>query len=189
MKIPRYIGLCGDPQVGKSEVQRILWERFGVVSVDDGWPLRDFAMRHLGLSHDDVLTQAGKRRSSIINGREWENRKTLGDLGVALENLFGGDVMHWMATRTLPATGSYCFGSVRRNAAGIKRDGGVIVEIVNPSAPPRRHAFDAFDRSLIDVTINNDAQSRGMERDAGLADLEAKVCAAIAAVSDYAVTA
>jgi hypothetical protein len=54
VKLPRYIGLCGNPGSGKSEVQKILRGRFSVQPVDDGHALRDFCQIHLGLSYDDV---------------------------------------------------------------------------------------------------------------------------------------
>ena len=39
------IALCGIPGSGKSEVQRILHQRYNVQPIDDGWPMRDFAIR------------------------------------------------------------------------------------------------------------------------------------------------
>jgi hypothetical protein len=46
---------------------------------------RHIAMRHLGLSHDDVYIQAGEARSSTINGFQWNNRSVCGEVGKALE--------------------------------------------------------------------------------------------------------
>lgn len=141
--------------------------------------MRDIAMEHFGLDYDDVYTQDGKDRTTSIDGVEWQNRKILGEIGLALEAHFGPDIVHWIATRGLEEGASYSFGSVRRNAAAIKRDGGVLIAIRNPMTVVREHDFDGFEISLIDAWIENDALSRGMTKRAGLADLEAKVVEAI----------
>ena len=48
LNLPRFIALCGYAGAGKSEVQKILRADFDVLPVDDGWPLRDYAIRHMG---------------------------------------------------------------------------------------------------------------------------------------------
>lgn len=181
MNLPRYIGLCGNPGSGKSEVQNILRDRYGVKPIDDGFAFRDIGMRHFGMSHDDVYTQAGKRRSTLVKGEALENRDILGRIGLALECEFGTDITHFFATRELPAGGSYSFGSVRRNAAAIKRDGGMLIAVRNPLTVVRQYDFDGFPIDLIDVWIENDAQARGLHGAAGLADLENKIVSALGA--------
>jgi len=179
MRLPRYIGICGNPGSGKSEVQRILRDRYSVQPVDDGYALRDFCQIHLGMSYDDVHTQSGKAGWTIINGRRWNNRKVLGEFGLALEATFGVDIIHWMAARRLPAGGCYSFGSVRRNAEAIKAEGGILLAVRNPFTQVRENEFDGFRIDLIDVWIDNDVQDSGLGTEAGLGDLEAKVVAAI----------
>jgi hypothetical protein len=50
---------------------------------------RHIAMRHLGLSHDDVYIQANEARPSMINGLQWNNRSGCGEVGKAFEAVFG----------------------------------------------------------------------------------------------------
>ncbi len=129
------------------------------------------------------------RQASIDAGQlgaALENRDILGRIGLALEREFGTDITHIFATRELPAGGSYSFGSVRRNAAAIKRDGGMLIGISNPLTPVRRYDFDDFPTDLIDLWIDNDAQHRGLHGAAGLADLEGKVVAALESWNDPA---
>jgi hypothetical protein len=178
--VPHLIALCGFPKAGKSEVQRILSERYGVHPVDDGYALREFAQKHLGLSHDDVYTQEGKARHTVINGRTWQNRDILGSVGKQLEDLFGDHIMPWMATRNLDPNQAYSFGSVRKTQGYFfKKLGGLVIAVNNPIAKASPFAFDAFDEAAVDIWIENDGQARQLSREEGLADLEAKVVDAI----------
>lgn len=173
---PRLICLVGNPQAGKTLVQEILQRDYGVIPVDDGHPLRDFAMRHFGLSQDDCYTQAGKKRTTEICGVEWENRKILGELGAALEKTFGDFIMPWMATRALCGNQTYSFGSVRRDQPLFYDDkGAVIIEIQNPSARPTGNEWDEYNDSCVDYVIENAALHRGMSHKDALADLTSKV--------------
>jgi len=180
--LPRFIALCGHPKAGKSTVQTILAQEFGYDPVDDGLALRRIGMQHLGLTHDQVFTQAGKAEYVEILGQRWQVREILGELGKKLEDLFGPHIMPFMATRNLPADGRFSFGSVRKSqGAFFKALGGVVIEVRNPIAPPSPYAFDKFDASLVDQVIDNDAQARGLELEAGLMDLRAKVIRAVGA--------
>lgn len=169
----KLIALCGAPGAGKSEVQQYLQQHYGVMSVDDGSPLRDFAVRHLGLSTWDVTTQDGK--ASLRNfpgGRYMLVREALGELGNRIEEVFGPDAIPAMAVNwamrdaksrnTAPGYMGgpefvYCFGSVRRQQGSFyKRHGAVVVEIKRPGHEPVNE-FDRYDASLADFTINNDS--------------------------------
>lgn len=179
-RLPHLIGLCGHPKAGKSEVQRLLQELFEVAPVDDGLALRSFSVAHLGLTWDDVATQAGKQRNTKILDRDWQNREILGELGKKLEDLFGDHVMPFMATRNLDPSKSYSFGSVRKTQGQFyRKQGGVIIGVRNPQAEPSPYAFDKFDEELVDYWIENDAQARGMSDSEAMADLEGKVLVAI----------
>jgi hypothetical protein len=155
----RYIALCGNPKAGKSTVQKILQDLYDVLPVDDGLCLRDFAMRHLGLGQLDVSTQEGKSRQTKILGKSWENRKILGELGAVLENLFGEHIMPWVATRGLKGKGAYSFGSVRKTQGRFFKEQfgkeAVVVEVRRNGAGPSGNAFDAYDRSAVDMVIDN----------------------------------
>lgn len=160
MKSRLLIALCGAPKAGKSEVQTYLRDAYGVVPVDDGYPLRDFATRHLGLGWDDVSSQAGKARTvTLPGGRVCTVREVLGEFGNKIEELLGPDAIPEMAlhkTRHVQAPG-LSFGSARRKQGSVfKRAGGIVVEIRRPGAEIV-HDFDWYDPTLVDLTINNDA--------------------------------
>lgn len=156
MKIPHLIAICGYPGSGKSEIQTILTE-IGVHCVDDGYPMRKFAITHLGLSHDDVYTQEGKSRFTEIDGAIWQNRKILGEFGNRLEEMFGPYIMPFMATRRLSETISYSFGSVRRDQGKFyQKLGGVVLGVRRPGVGPSGNEFDEFDASIVDYWIDND---------------------------------
>lgn len=176
---PLLIALCGAPGSGKSEVQRILAEKFKVVAVDDGWPLRDFAMRHCGATKASVTTQEGKAAMFLFpGGCAMPMRSFLGSLGNSIEHLLGPDVIPEMALLAIDkAKGKkppgYCFGSVRRRQGLVfKRRGGVVVEVVRKGCEPR-NGFDLYDRSLVNFVIPNNGT---------IADLEREVCGVIAAL-------
>lgn len=178
--MPHLIGLCGHPKSGKSEVQKVLNKRFGVIPIDDGEVLRQFCIDYLGLSYDDVYTQEGKARSTNILGRVWQNREILGELGNRLEAMFGESIMPYIATRSLNSDFSYSFGSLRKSQGHFyKNRGGLIIGVRNPLAQPSEYQFDLFDDDIVDFWIDNDAQARGLARDEGLLDLERKVVDAV----------
>jgi hypothetical protein len=165
--LPPIVALCGHPGSGKSEVQRILHERYGAIPVDDGGPLREIAMHQFGLDRADVYTQAGKARSSTIVDRDWVHRDVLGQLGNVLEGVFGEHAMPWLATRQLRPGHKYSFGSVRRRqAAFYKAQGGFCIGIERPGVAPSPYDFDWFDPGQVDAWIVNDGN---------LADLVLKV--------------
>lgn len=161
----RLIGICGFPKAGKSTIQEVLEDEFGLYAADDGRILRDFAKRLFGLSELDVSTQEGKKRKTEIEGVEWENRDVLGTLGRIIEQTFGElaipnaairEVMNNPVVRSNHRGAS--FGSVRKvQGAAYKRHGGVIIEIVRPGCGPTGYDFDEYDRSYIDRTFFNDA--------------------------------
>lgn len=164
MKIPHLIALCGHPGSGKTEVQNILHEAYGVQQVDDGAPVRDFAMRHLGLHWNDVHTQEGKMRSTMVSGGEWQNRQILGELANRLEEMFGSDIMPYMATRKLNEYGCYSFGSVRREQGWYyKAQGGVVLGVRRPGVLPSGNEFDLFDEEAIDFWIENDGDLENLK--------------------------
>jgi hypothetical protein len=185
-KLPRFIALCGKPKAGKSLVQEILRDKFGVTIVDDGAILREFAMQYLGATRDMVYTQEGKvslafwpNGDPMLDDRTGEHmtwRRVLGLLGNQLEAMFGKHVMPMTAcARIANQAGPFSFGSVRRDQGTFyQRQGGVIVEIDNPAAVPTGNEFDEYDKSIVDHVILNDAMLT-MGHPAALRDLEQKV--------------
>ena len=171
LNLPKYIALCGYSGAGKSEVQKILRADFDVLPVDDGWPLRDYAIRHMGATEAQVFTQEGKTQLAWINGAPvidhvtgshmtW--RQVLGRIGDQLEALMGTHHMAQCAmlrTELMPDSNPYkhfSFGSVRKDQAGAyKLKGGLVIGIKAPWAPWNENAFDLFDESAVDLWIEN----------------------------------
>lgn len=155
---PVYIALCGWPKTGKSEVQKILEARYGAISVDDGEPMRDFAIRHLGATFQDVHTQEGKARTVTLHGGKtmtW--RKFLGEFGNRIEELLGPDAIPEMAIAKCPTPGQvYSFGSVRREQGFVYRQqGGIVIEVQNRFVPASEHEFDRFNPEAVQFVIEN----------------------------------
>jgi hypothetical protein len=79
--------------------------------------------------------------------------------------------------RTKGRTGSFSFGSVRRDQGAFYKAAGetLIIGIRNPLAPPTGNEFDTFDESIVDIWIENDALARGLDPFLGRKDLEEKI--------------
>lgn len=172
------IAICGHPRSGKTEVQRLLQKLYGVEPIDDGWPLRDYAMRHMGASHFDVCTEPGKRSLAYMSGepvvdaRTGEHltwRRVLGLIGMQFEELFGGNHLPRCALlRVKSKPGAvYSFASVRRDQPLFyKQHGALVVEVSRPDVGPTGNDFDVWNGSVTDFVINNDGS---------LADLKGRV--------------
>lgn len=155
----RFIALCGYPKAGKSEVQKIITQRYGLASVDDSRPLRDAAMHLYGLSEWHVSTQEGKSTLIRIGDEEVPVRKLMGDLGDYLETR---DPFHFprLAVATCRArrdSHAFVFASVRKNQPLFFRDTGeaLIIEVTRQGCAPLA-PFDEYERSCIDFTIPNE---------------------------------
>lgn len=170
---PVYIALCGKPKAGKSEVQKILEQRYGAISIDDGEPLRDFAIRHMGATFEDVYTQEGKARMvTLPGGRAMTWRKFLGEFGNRIEDLLGSHAIPEMAVMKCRVPGQiYSFGSVRRDQGILYRShGGIVVEVANAFIPESEHEFDSYVKDIVQFTIENHTrpEDRGPESLAAL---------------------
>lgn len=161
----KLIAICGAPKAGKSVVQTFLAREYGVKPVDDGAPLRDFAVRHCGLTGHQVYTQEGKADYVVLpGGRGMLVRKFLGELGNSIEALMGPEAIPEMALLQCQAAGAYSFGSTRRKQGAVfKRHGGKVIEIVRPGCEIVNE-FDRYDQSLVDFSIPNTGDIRQLER-------------------------
>lgn len=183
--LPPLVALMGNPRSGKTTAARILGHLGGYELVDDGRPMREIAMRHLGLTESQVFTQDGKLETVTINGRNWVVREILGEIGNAFEEKFGGDVIPLMSKNSLgdayfDPTRRFVFGSVRREQGFFwKKEGAMVIEIVNPAAPPSPFEFDVFNASMAHVRIQNDGLSRGLAPVEAMLDLEQKLKTAL----------
>jgi hypothetical protein len=173
---PYVIAICGNPGAGKTEFQNILRERFDVIPVDSGYPMRDVAMRHLGLTADQVYTQAGKESLVEFAGKEFEVRWFLGELGNKIEEMLGPWGIPAIAARRLQPGLFYSDASCRRDQGLFWKANAnaLIVEIENPLAKPSPHEFDRYDRFIVDVTIKNEALAWGYSKENARLDLERK---------------
>lgn len=167
------IALCGRPGSGKSEVQRILHEHFGIIPFDDAEIGRRHCMELFDMSLHDVTTQEGKSSTTVIQGRDWENRKVIGEYLKAVEDVFGDLVVpHWAlrsAKRQHPHAVGYSFGSVRLGQSrAYAQVGGFVVEIVRPGVERSGNIWDDYDRRWITHTFLNSTED--------LVEMEAAVC-------------
>lgn len=165
----KMIALCGWPKSGKSEVARILVERYGAAIVDDGEPLRK-AAPHLfhGIDPEDCYTQEGKAKTITINDKTVTVRQALGYLGDVLEGFYGSHYLPDQALKkigTMPPARYYVFPSVRKDQGHFyKRYGGEVWEIDRLGVKPSDNAFDKWDRLACDTMIYNHWGIEELER-------------------------
>ncbi|MBA8881703.1 hypothetical protein [Phyllobacterium myrsinacearum] len=175
-EIPQYIALCGHPTSGKTTAAEIIGEIYGHATADDGLPLRKIAIDYLGLTQHQVFTQEGKLENVVLNGREWQVREILGEIGNAFEEKFGGDIIPLMSHNARPKEATAVFGSVRREQGKYWRDqGALVLEIVNPLAGPSKFEFDTFNPVHAHAQILNDGLARGLSKEDARKDLAVKL--------------
>ena len=175
MTLPKMIALCGNPLSGKSTVADYLSIAHGYDVLDDGLPLRQIAMDHLGLTENQVFTQEGKLETVDIAGRTFEAREILGEIGNAFEEKFGPSSIPFMAQRRMEPGKRYVMGSVRREQGWFwQKQGALVIEIRRDAAPASKFEFDRF---------NPDAVQRIIHNNGSLDDLQLCVDAALSAVS------
>jgi hypothetical protein len=162
----KYIALCGAPESGKSEAQRLLNTFHNFYPVDDSRILREAAMILYGLEDWHVSTQEGKSTIITIGGERLPVRKLLGELGLHLEMRDPHHIPKRAledAIKDFPDT-RFSFGSVRRDQAKVFKDTGeaLVVEISREGFHPIND-FDHYDTSLVDVTLINDYDPNDLE--------------------------
>lgn len=173
MILPPIIALCGFPQAGKTTVQKILADLYDVVPLDDGLPLREIAVQYLGLTHEQVTTQEGKAKTVDLNGTPWIVRDVLGQIGNALEEKFGGDVIPLMAVNRFglddPAGPnrhqSVSFASVRRQQGWFwRKRGALVIEVRRPGAGMGAE-FNRYDAHAARYTLDNSGSEADLAED------------------------
>jgi len=156
--MPRYIALCGYPKAGKSEVQKIISERYGFLAIDDSKPLRDAVKILYNLTDWHVTTQEGKATVIKAGDERMTVRKALGDLGKYLE---AKDPYHLprlaIATASAAHPGAdFVFASVRRDQPlFFRQTGEALVIEVTRAGTSALNDFDDYDRSCLDFSIDN----------------------------------
>ena len=169
MLLPQIIALCGNPGSGKSTAADLLVEAYGYELVDDGLPLRKMAMDYMGLTENQVFTQDGKLEMVELNGRTWQVREILGEIGNAFEEKFGGDVIPLMSYLQMKPGQHYVLGSVRREQGHFWADkGGIVIEIDNPEAGSSKFEFDQYSSAAVQHTVLNDGLAECLHEDDAL---------------------
>lgn len=164
----RLIGLCGSPKSGKSEVARILREKYGAVIVDDGMILRTAApfLFH-GVEIGDTLTQEGKNKSVVVNGKPFTVRKLLGDLGQILEDYYGEDYIPDQTMQriaNLAPAPFYVMPSVRKTQGHLYRRHYAAIWEIDRDVPASPHAFDKWDKTVVTQKVDNNRGIPDLER-------------------------
>lgn len=154
----RYVALCGYPKAGKSEVQRIISERYGFEAVDDSEALRNAAKILYDLTDWHVLTQEGKATLIQVGEETMAVRKALGDLGKYFE---ATDRFHFPRLAIKRANqkspdGRFVFASVRRDQPQFYRETGeaIIIEVRREGCSAQND-FDEYTRDYLDFSIEN----------------------------------
>lgn len=176
----KVIALCGYPKAGKSEVQKIVSALYGFTPVDDSRPLRDASKILYGLDEWHVASQEGKASLVELGDSRKTVREVMGELGVFLEER---DPYHFprLALKECAAhapEGRFVFSSVRRNQNSFlkRQTKALVVEVVRAGCQPA-DIFDEYDRSPIDVTIDNTIDP--LRPDASLQVLRDRVATAL----------
>lgn len=179
--IPSIIALCGNPNSGKSTAAKILSEELGFIPVDDGGPLRDISIKYLGLNEHQCYTQEGKEQFVDINGRRWQCREVLGELGNCFEDKFGANIIPIMSYHNIIKPGiaegkRFSLGSCRRDQGYYWSSiGGLVIEILNPDSPASKFEFDRYDKSSVNLTVVNDGLSKGLSEEDAISDFRQKL--------------
>lgn len=173
---PQIIALCGNPNSGKTTVQEILERKHNYQPVDDGKPLREMAIEHMGMERHQAYTQNGKKEFMQFCDKDWQCRDILGTLGKAFESHFGDFAVPFMSQRLMKPGEFYSCGSVRRNQGGFWRThGGFVVEVHNFTAGTSPYDFDQYEREFIDHVLMNNFMGNGHSKSESLVLLEAEI--------------
>lgn len=172
---PRYIGIMGKIEVGKSTVQGILERRYGIKPIDDGRPLRDAAMALFGLTEWHVSTPSGKASHVTVCGQRVQVRDLLGWLGKQMEARFGDQFMPEAAVKYADRVGlgnapAFSFGSCRMDQGKTYlAGGGIVLEVVGRRGKDSPYDFDTYNAALATHRVANDGTEEDLE--AALAEI------------------
>lgn len=161
---PKLIALCGPPKAGKSTVQKILHETYGIEPHDDARLLRQTAMRVYGFTWEQVSTQEGKASIVEIAGKRADVRHFMGELGLAIERIHGSNFFPWRELEHLKSVYGpnfergpiLSFGSARLEQPRFFRENGaLVIEVLCDKVQASRNPYDVYDGSPAHIVIRN----------------------------------
>lgn len=164
----KHLALVGHPKAGKSKIAEFLEEEFGGVIIDDSLPLRKALPILTGIPEGLCFTQEGKASTVRVGDREEIVRQGLGELGNWLEARYGEEILAILAMKhaveAYPDAPFYIYPSVRKTQPrAYRRQGGVVIQIDNPTVGPSGNAFDVWEASQVDLRIDNDPRLLSLE--------------------------
>lgn len=149
------LGITGKSKHGKDEIAIILEGAYGFKKASFAAAVKDFVMKHLGFSHDEVYVN-----------RTPESRNALQGVGDGCREEFGHSVWvdkafkRWGIYNTKEAI---VFSDCRypNESESIKKEGGFIIRVIRPDAPAiesgaNHRSETSMDEIIPDVTIVND---------------------------------
>lgn len=143
------LGLCGYRTSGKSEVAKILVEKYNFEIIDTKKLLRELAS-DITRTPADLLKQTGFKELPY-QGRT--HREIMGELGKTLENLFGHDYLLRRALHRVDKTKNLIVDSLRMDQALFFE--GTVVEVKSDKVTPSGFDFDEYNRTRINYSIDN----------------------------------
>jgi hypothetical protein len=154
----QFVGLCGYPAVGKSEVQKVLQDLYGFQIIDDAENLREAAKVLYGLEDWHVATQEGKSTILHLGDRRVTVRQVLGELGNHLEKSDPYHMPRHAVAKALAGNpqGLFSLGSVRKDQGCFLKSSheALIIEVTREGCAARGD-FDEYDRSCLDFSLEN----------------------------------
>lgn len=186
--IPPLIGIVGAAGAGKDTVADYLVEEYGCQKYASGDPIKDVAMRHYGMSHEDCYTHRGKAsthaylrtsdlsdddRRKIPNGftdRPVLNREVLELIGDKMNALDPLVLMRPMAVQAEKTGRPQVDPCTREKAQAqfIRDRGGVIIYVSCPQAETQvpedaHHSAVFYKETRYDFVVDNDHATTDFE--------------------------
>lgn len=159
------IGLCGKPQSGKTEVRRILNERFGFEVVNSKSVLYTMSAYVTGLKPEDFSHPDLK--NNAFNGAT--HRQITGELGNAVERLFGDS---YLIKRALEAHKvwhradcNFVVDSLRKEQGWELRHMLTVVEVVSDRGIDTGNWFDSYNGDAIKYRLTNNGSFEELEKE------------------------
>lgn len=143
------IGLCGKPQSGKSQVRKIMMERYKYITINTKHHLAEACGSLTGLAPELFLSQEGKS----TNYKGVELRTIMGNVQDSMEAMFGDYHSIQRSLSYYNITDYIVVDSLRKTQP--LHFPGLIVEVVSHRSVDTGYSFDLYIRDRIDYTLDN----------------------------------